>query len=280
MVVKTTPSSRRSTKVTSIRHDFTTRRRFLFKTHRAGVVYLGFVCDRCSQAEKHLNSGRSCNLWFCHADFRPSQWRSLISRTQITTILHLAKIRRLKWWVESEIKPSAAADGVFFLIVLLQKTLINTGLDTIIAAGIIHLTDYRLFDEIAHLFSFPFYCTWEGDQRWRCLCVEWAALTSIYCFPEVEIHLDSAWGTSLCLSTLEHFIFYTGKRRSRRGYDGRWTQSLPLQSRVQIHSHHCRCVKSTFNQKRTVFSWKVWSLWVWCWCLRCFTVNSHFDWIV
>lgn len=30
-----------------------------------------------------------------------------------------------------------------FLIVLLQKTLINTGLDTIIVAGIIHLTDYQ-----------------------------------------------------------------------------------------------------------------------------------------
>lgn len=30
-----------------------------------------------------------------------------------------------------------------FLIVLLQKTLINTGLDTVIVAGIIHVTVYQ-----------------------------------------------------------------------------------------------------------------------------------------
>lgn len=52
--------------------------------------------------------------------------------------------------MESEIKPSGILLSTVYcsgwsvsLIVPLQKTLINTGLDTIIVAGIIHLTDYR-----------------------------------------------------------------------------------------------------------------------------------------
>lgn len=66
-----------------------------------------------------------------------------------------------------------------FLVVLLQKTLINTGLDTIIVAGIIHLTDYQdsvlRFDEIAYLFSMSFDCMWKVTSAED-------ALTSIYCF--------------------------------------------------------------------------------------------------